>query len=176
MYKEVTVGTNEQGRKAKRVHRIVAECFIPNPLILPEVNHKDLNRENNHVENLEWCTHQDNIEYSRNLGSYDGSKKLGENNPNYHNDTLRLKYLNDPELSNVKNSRPVEKNGRATKILMYSVLCDFKMEFSYIGLCCQYIIDNNICKVRNKDSIRGRIWVSMNKDKVLYGQYKFKYI
>ncbi len=46
------------------VHRIIAQTFIPNPLNLPEVNHKDKNRANNHVENLEWCTHQYNIQHS----------------------------------------------------------------------------------------------------------------
>lgn len=43
------------------LHRIIAELFIPNPLLLPCVNHKDGNRLNNHFENLEWCTHEQNI-------------------------------------------------------------------------------------------------------------------
>ena len=45
------------------VHRLVAETFIKNPCDLPVVNHKDENRENNSVENFEWCTEKYNTNY-----------------------------------------------------------------------------------------------------------------
>ena len=54
--------------KWRAIHRLVAETFIPNPHGLPQVNHKDENKQNNRVENLEWCTQKYNIEYSKGQG------------------------------------------------------------------------------------------------------------
>ncbi len=48
--------------KLTLVHRFIANCFIPNPQNLPEINHKDGNKLNNCVDNLEWCTHQYNCD------------------------------------------------------------------------------------------------------------------
>lgn len=50
-------------RKHERVHRLVAKAFIPNTNNLPEVNHKDENKHNNAVDNLEWCNSQYNKRY-----------------------------------------------------------------------------------------------------------------
>jgi hypothetical protein len=59
------VVTNKAGvKKHLQAHRIVAILFIPNPKKLPHVNHKDGNRSNNVVGNLEWTSISDNIKHS----------------------------------------------------------------------------------------------------------------
>ena len=50
-------------RKVHKVHRLVATAFIENPDNLPEVNHIDENKQNNKVENLEWCDHKQNCNH-----------------------------------------------------------------------------------------------------------------
>ena len=53
----------EGNRKRMYVHRLVAQAFLPNPDDLPQVNHKDENPSNNHVDNLEFCTADYNTNY-----------------------------------------------------------------------------------------------------------------
>lgn len=67
-YRNYPMVTFSDGKKYK-VHRLVAESFIPNPYNLPCVNHIDENTKNNCVSNLEWCTYSEN------------SKKFVDNHP-----------------------------------------------------------------------------------------------
>lgn len=72
------VNLNRDGKmKTFRPHRIVAKAFIPNPKNLPEVNHKDENKQNNFFENLEWCTTRYNLTYGHRLDC-----AIGERNSN----------------------------------------------------------------------------------------------
>lgn len=61
-YFKVTL-SNDQGRKDFYVHRLVALSFLPNPNNLPCVNHKNENRADNNINNLEWCSYQYNNQY-----------------------------------------------------------------------------------------------------------------
>lgn len=61
-YKKVTLYKNGKGYK-KQVHRLVAEAFLPNPNNLEQVNHKDEDKSNNNVNNLEWCSGIYNVNY-----------------------------------------------------------------------------------------------------------------
>jgi len=63
-YLSVILTDTDGKRHSKLVHRLVAEAFLPNPQNLRCVNHKDEVKENNCVDNLEWCTDQYNKEHS----------------------------------------------------------------------------------------------------------------
>jgi len=63
------VGIPIDGKWSKKIaHRLVAQTFIPNPDNLPDVNHKNCVRDDNRVENLEWCTPKYNIQYREKYG------------------------------------------------------------------------------------------------------------
>lgn len=65
----IRIVLQKRGRKQETVlvHRLVANVFIPNPLNLPVVNHKDGNKQNNSASNLEWCTNSYNVRHSMNM-------------------------------------------------------------------------------------------------------------
>lgn len=53
-----------------QLHLLIARTFIPNPKHLPQVNHKDENKQNNSISNLEWCTCKYNVRYSKHKVSH----------------------------------------------------------------------------------------------------------
>lgn len=67
----------DDGKQCKRlIHMLVAEAFIPKYTDGLEVNHKDGNKKNNFVENLEWCTHKENVHHCFNTGLRSDVKKV----------------------------------------------------------------------------------------------------
>ena len=60
------------------VHRLVAQAYIPNPLGLPEVNHKDSDRTNNHVSNLEWVSSSGNSIHAVKAGQRDHVARMSK--------------------------------------------------------------------------------------------------
>lgn len=66
-YPSVTI-YDETGQHTKNVHRILAKTFIPNPENKRTVNHKDGNKRNNHISNLEWNTSSENLKHAYDIG------------------------------------------------------------------------------------------------------------
>lgn len=63
-YLRVSLSNKKQSHRHFLVHRLVANAFIPNPYHLPQVHHKDEDRTNNSVDNLEWVTPLENLRHS----------------------------------------------------------------------------------------------------------------
>lgn len=93
--------------KSIPVHRLVAQAFIPNPLNLPQVNHIDGNKQNNHVSNLEWCDNSHNIKHAYKNGLIN---RKGENQ-----NTCKIKE------SDVIELREFYKNNPKALLSIYSV-------------------------------------------------------
>lgn len=85
--------------KQFRVHRLVARAFIPNPENKPYVNHIDGNKQNNRVDNLEWCTAQENSIHAVKSGLLRNSSLRGD----LHN-SLKLKFKQVEEIRELRNT------------------------------------------------------------------------
>lgn len=102
-YYQVHLNNKDNKRCTKQIHRLVAITFIPNPKNLRDVNHKDENKLNNSIDNLEWCS----VEYNCNYGTR--NKRISEsrlkNNIDYSynigagNHKSRKIYCNELEKS-----------------------------------------------------------------------------
>lgn len=76
-YKQIAL-IKDGKKKTIKIHRLVAQTFIPNPENKPQVNHKDGNKKNNSVSNLEWCTAKENIRHAVKTGLKNDRKANNE--------------------------------------------------------------------------------------------------
>ena len=106
---------NNNGKKKYNVHRLVAEAFIPNPDNLPQVNHIDGNKENNQVNNLEWCTNGYNEAHAY---------KLGLKSKNYGSKNGMAKAVLQFDLDNnfIDEYKTIEEAHQKTKIAVDTII------------------------------------------------------
>lgn len=98
--------------KTITLHRLVASAFIPNPNNLPYINHKNENKLNNEVENLEWCTPQYNRQYGSTTKNMIETKKKNGSIKKICQLTLDGDYLNTFESTNEASKQTsVSKSG-----------------------------------------------------------------
>lgn len=159
-YKYYRLSKNNQ-KKMFYAHRLVAENFIPNPNHLPIVNHKDGNKLNNNINNLEWASYSDNIKHAH---SFNLIQKRRE----------KELYLGDFEQEEWKKIKDMHylisnygriKNTITNRILKPSIACGYyKIRLSDQGkvqdflihyLVYQNFINNNIPKDYIIDHIDG---------------------
>ena len=103
-YERVVLSTNNI-QKGYYIHRLVATAFISNPDNLYQVNHKDENKTNNRVDNLEWCTR----EYNYNYGTR--GKRISLKNTNGKKSKITLQYdINGNLIKEWKSTMDVQRN------------------------------------------------------------------
>lgn len=122
--------TKDGSSKGMLVHRLVADAFLPNKRNFPEVNHKDENKKNNAVNNLEWCTRDYNCNYGNR------NKKISQSN---HKSSRTKKHLQDlaeqhrtPVLQLLKDNRTIVKKWNSTVEAE-----DGGFDSSHISACCR---------------------------------------
>lgn len=129
-YCKVTL-QKEKYKKMYSIHRLVAEAFIPNYNKLPQVNHIDGNKQNNHVTNLEWCTAKHNMNEAVRTGLFDNCKKMQKENAvknnlnKYHilaNEVTKKKVAQYDKQNNLLNTyESISEASRKTGITITSI-------------------------------------------------------
>src|SRR5699024_1550696 len=88
-YLRICIRNRENKVMSKNIHRLVAETFVSNPFLKPQVNHKNGIKEDNEMRNLEWVTQRENI-----IHSFD----MGLNKPKRGDEHYKSKLTNDQVL------------------------------------------------------------------------------
>ena len=149
-YEEVGLSKNKK-RKTFSVHRLVGAGFIPNPEKLPEINHKDGNKQNNLYSNLEWATSSENqIHAIKN-----GLQKFTEKH--------RITAIKTGKINGLKG-RGKPKKGKLSTLQIEDITIKYSSGISARKLGLEYKVD------------KGTILSAINKIALCYKNTKGKHV
>jgi len=133
-YPQVGIYLNDV-RFNRKVHRLVAEAFIPNPENKPEINHKDGNKINNDVKNLEWSTTKENIDHAIRTGLRKHIDALSGAYHKYEIDIIHeiCKLLEEGKLQ--------QKEIAEILNVPKGIISEIKCKRIWLSVSCQYNID-----------------------------------
>lgn len=146
-------------------HRLVAEAFLDNPNNLPVVNHKDGNKLNNNIENLEWVSYSENIEHAHQTRLIKGRKQ----SEYYTEDLPNEKWKNIPDYNYSISNLGRVKNNETLRLLKPSLTCGYyKVRLSKNGKVKDYMIHKLVyCIFNNLNDIpTGYVIDHINSNKI----------
>ena len=136
-YYSISLKPNGKHGKAitKRIHQLVASAFIPNPNNLPCINHKDGNKLNNSVENLEWCTYSQNSRHAINTGLTKFDSISGENNLNHKLTQEQVNWIRNNYIPRDKDfgCRALAKKFNVSHVVISSIINNLHWSVSSAG-------------------------------------------
>lgn len=154
-YKRVCMSKNNI-RHDFLVHRIVATAFIPNTECLPQVNHKDGNKLNNHVDNLEWCTCSYNVKHGYQIGVSTPPWK-GKQRDELTREKLRTCHIGRKQGKDWIEKRIAPRRGvnhpLATKVAQYDLQGNFIRQYDMVKEAAE---DNGLRVNVVSSCLRGR--------------------
>lgn len=115
------------------IHRIIAISFIPNPENKPCVNHKDGDKQNNNIDNLEWVTHSENTQHS-----FDNKLQIiGVGKNNHLSKPIAQYDINGVFIKNWENARDIQRklgfiNGNISACCLGKKKTAYKYKWSFI--------------------------------------------
>lgn len=118
-YLSATVRINNKKTKAIFIHRMVAQTFIENPENKPEVNHKDGNKKNNNIQNLEWVTRKENAKHAYEHGLFGFGEDMGTSDISNKTCHKICKLLQDTDLGPKKIANIVDCTSKIVNDILH---------------------------------------------------------
>ena len=162
VYKKVELAKDGK-KKSLKVHRLVANAFIPNPMNKPYINHIDGNPINNCVENLEWCTQHENVVHAYETGlkkishiTKEELQRYVENGFTFHQ-IMKMEHISVKRLKNYYKIYGLRNQHNKYNIDLNQLKIDIKKGISNKELAKKYNCSNMLIATRKYQLKKGRI-------------------